>query len=284
LAGLVQAADGNLYGTTFYGGAYGIGTVFKITPGGTLTTLHSFDGTDGGNPEAGLVQASNGNLYGTTFYGGDYGTVFEITPGGALTTLHSFAGYPTEGSNPGAALVQATDGNLYGTTMDGGANNSCNVDGVVGCGTIFEITPEGTLITLHNLDGTDGEFPQGGLVQHTNGTLYGTTNQGGANGDGTVFSLSIGLGPFVETAPTSGPVGTSVIILGTNLTGATSADFNGTAAPFTVVSSTEITTTVPAGATTGMVQVTTPSGTLYSNLAFQVTETAQSATVESGAR
>jgi len=272
---LIQATDGNLYGTTREGGAntcligstnYGCGTVFKITPTGTLTTLHSFDSTDGANPFGGMVQGTDGNLYGTTSAGGvdNDGTVFKITLGGTLTTLHSFVG--TDGATPYAVLVQATDGNFYGTTKNGGST-SCPGD----CGTIFQITPGGALTTLHSFDGTDGEYPFGGLVQNTNGTFYGTTNGGGANSDGTVFSLSVGLGPFVETQTTSGKVGAAVKILGTNLTGATSVTFNGTSATFTVVSKSEITTTVPTGATTGTVEVTTPRGTLKSNTKFRVT-------------
>jgi hypothetical protein len=109
------------------------------------------------------------------------------------------------------------------------------------------------------------------LVQATNGTFYGTTLLGGSGISGTIFSLSVGLGPFVETVPTSGAVGAIVNILGNNLTSATTVTFNGTATAFTLVSSSEIITTVPAGATTGIVQVTTPSGTLSSNVAFQVT-------------
>jgi hypothetical protein len=100
--------------------------------------------------------------------------------------------------------------------------------------------------------------------------LYGTTDDGGANGFGTVFSLSVGLGPFVETEPTAAKVGATVKILGTNLTGTTSVNFNGKTATFAVVSNSEITTTVPAGATTGEVQVATPSGTLLSNMSFRV--------------
>ena len=107
-------------------------------------------------------------------------------------------------------------------------------------------------------------------MQATDGNFYGTTGAGGTDGSGTVFSLAVGLGPFVETVPTSGKVGAPVIILGTNLTGATSVTFNGTAATFKIVSASEITTTVPAGATTGPVQVTTPSGTLTSNVNFRV--------------
>jgi uncharacterized repeat protein (TIGR03803 family) len=116
----------------------------------------------------------------------------------------------------------------------------------------------------------DGSFPYAGLVQDTDGTFYGTTGYGGVDNDGTVFSLSVGLGPFVETQTTSGKVGAVVKILGTDLTGATSVSFNGTAAPFTVVAPSLITATVPAGATSGKVEVVTPSGTLSSDVPFRV--------------
>jgi uncharacterized repeat protein (TIGR03803 family) len=276
---LVQATNGDFYGITVEGGANDVGTVFKITPSGKLTTLHSFDGTDGRNPEAGLTQATNGDLYGTTLYGGanynefcgaNCGTVFKITPSGTPMVLYSFCskvnskGYCTDGRNPEAGLVEATNGDLYGTTPEGGANDY---------GTVFKITPSGTLTTLHSFDYTDGGFPQAVLAQDTNGTFYGTTSAGGTNGYnvGTVFSLSVGLGPFAETQPTSGKVGAAVNILGTSLTGATSVTFKGTAAVFKVVSASLITTTVPTGATTGTVEVTTPKGTLKSNVPFRVT-------------
>ena len=279
VAGLVQATDGNFYGTTEYGGAYGGGTVFKITPSGTLTTLYSFCAqsgcTDGEYPVAGLVQATDGNFYGTTEYGGAYGggTVFKITPSGTLTTLYSFCAQSgcTDGEYPVAGLVQATDGNFYGTTEYGGANSSGSG---VNAGTVFKITPSGTLTTLYNFcsqsNCTDGYFPCAGLVQATNGYLYGTTYSGGANNKGTVFSLSVRLGPFAETQPTSGKVGAAVKILGTNLKGATRVTFNGTAAVFTVKSASEITTTVPTGATTGTVEVVIPGATLSSNVPFRV--------------
>jgi uncharacterized repeat protein (TIGR03803 family) len=260
---LVQTANGNFYGTTYNGGANGDGTAFKITPSGTLTTLHNFDGTDGEWPN-GLAQAANGNFYGTTQIGGAYayGTVFTITPSGTLTTLHSFDG--TDGQFPVAwsgALVQATNGSFYGTTEDGGTS---------GDGTIFTITPSGTLTTLHNFDNTDGAIPTAGLVQGTDGSFYGTAYEGGANGDGTIFSLSVGLKPFVETQPTSGAVGAAVNILGTNLTSATGVTFNGAPAAFTVVSRSLITTTVPAGATSGKVQVSGPGGAGSSKVPFLV--------------
>src|ERR1700674_3104485 len=271
LGALVQAINGILYGTSSYGGGNpcACGTVFKVTLAGTLTTLHAFvgGGTEGNYPEAGLVQGTDGNFYGTTANGGanGYGTIFKITPAGTLTTLHNFDG--PDGANPWAGLVQGTDGNLYGTTTYGGTSSGC---GAFGCGTVFKITPAGTLTTLHNFDGTDGDNPLGGLAQATNGTFYGTTYAGGTNGYGTVFSLSVGLGPFVETLPISGKVGAKVIILGTDLTGATSVRFHGTAAKFKVVSKSEIKTTVPSGATTGYVTVTTAKGTLKSNVVFRL--------------
>jgi uncharacterized repeat protein (TIGR03803 family) len=326
ITGLIQATDGNFYGVTGYGGAYTLGSVFKITPSGTLTTLYSFcsggvdNCTDGDLPFAALVQATNGNLYGAASGGGadNNGTIFEITTSGALTTIHSFDS--TDGSGPLAALVQATDGNLYGTTVEGGATdvgtvfkitpsgtlttlyNFCSLSGCADGenpsaalvqatngrfygttatygtlfeGTIFEITSTGTLTTLYNFCCMNGANPYAALVQDTNGRFYGTTNREGLgvcpSGCGTVFGLSVGLGPFVETLPASGRVGAAVKILGTSLTGATSVTFNGTAATFTVVSSSEITTTVPAGATSGKVKVVTSSGTLTSNVKFRVT-------------
>jgi uncharacterized repeat protein (TIGR03803 family) len=269
---LVQATDGNFYGTADMGGgankacrSAGCGTIFKITPNGTLTTLHHFDGTDGQNPSAGLVQGNNGTFYGITYYGGTNGdgTVFSITANGTFTTLHSFDA--TDGAHPLAVLARATNENLYGTTSDSGAN---------GVGTIFEITPSGTLTTLYNFCSqtscTDGGFPLGGLLLSTDGNFYGTTTSGGTNDRGTVFSLSVGLRRFVETQPASGVVGAAVNILGNNLTGATSVTFNGTAAAFTVDSHSLITTTVPAGATSGKVQVTVRGDTLSSNVPFRV--------------
>ncbi len=196
LAGLVQAADGNFYATTVYGGTYNDGTVFKITSGGALTTLYSFcaqTGCNGTYPSAGLVQATDGNFYGTAFYGGTYndGTVFKITAEGTLTTLYSLGG--GAGANPwAAALVQATDGSFYGTALNGGT---------YGDGVVFKITSSGTLTTLHSFNSSDGANPQGGLVQATDGNFYGTTFFGGANdncaappnGCGTVFRLAVGL-------------------------------------------------------------------------------------------
>jgi uncharacterized repeat protein (TIGR03803 family) len=279
IAGLVQASNGDLYGTTQYGGAsnecgYGCGTVFRVTPGGAVTTLYAFSCSqsgcaDGYFPRAGLIQARNGDFYGTTF-----ASIFKITPSGAATGLYlacSSYGYCPGTTDPWGP-VQATNGDLYGTTYFGGP--ACETY-VTGCGTVFEITPSGTLTTLYTFTCSEsqcanGGNPDGGLVQATNGNLYGTTYVGGPNGGGTVFSLSVGLKPFVETEPASGKAGTLVKILGNDLSGATSVTFNGCSAPIEVFSQTVLTTTVPTCATTGPVQVITPRGTLSSNVPFRV--------------
>ena len=282
LAGLVQATDGDLYGTTGSGGASGWGTIFRITPEGTLTTVYSFcsqtNCTDGLNPGAVLVQATDGDFYGTTASSGEQtgGTVFKFTSSGTLTTLYTFCSQPPScgnGYDPFAGLAQATNGNFYGTTSAGGtSNNSCFNGGGIppSCGTLFTITPGGTLTSLYDFCCSDGIYPSGVMMQATNGNLYGTTFADGAHGGGTIFSLSVGLGPFVETQTTAGRVGAVVRILGTDLRGATSVTFNGTTATFTVVSKSDIKATVPSSATTGPVKVVTPRGTLESNFAFTV--------------
>ncbi len=263
-ASLVQGNDGNFYGTTASGGGFlSFGTIFKVTPQGTLTTLHEFNLLDdtGEFPKAGLVQGRDGNFYGTSSQGGglQYGTVFKITPDGVLTTLWNFSGFP-DGDDPEAPLVQGSDGNFYGTTRSGGYYNS---------GTIFEISPSGRKTQLYNFDVIDGAQPRGELLQGTNGYFYGTTSYGPAAG--TVFSLAFGLPQLVDIQPTFGSVGDPVIIFGTNLIGSTNVTFNGTAATFNILSPSEISTSVPFGANTGPVQVTTPRGTLTSNIDFVVT-------------
>jgi uncharacterized repeat protein (TIGR03803 family) len=210
-----------------------------------------------------LILGLDGNFYGVTPYDGPgggqdgNGTAFKITAGGAFTNLHTFNGI--DGTLIGG-MMQASDGNFYGTAGQGGAN---------GDGTVFQMTPSGTVTTLHNFDGTDGLYP-GGLIQNTSGIFYGVT--GFATDYGTIFSLDAGLGPFVSTLPTIAGIGANVTILGTNLTGATAVNFNGTSATFTVVSSSAIKATVPAGATTGTVTVVTPASTLSSNVPFRVVE------------
>ena len=266
LAGLVQATGGRFYGTTETFGANSRGTVFKMTASGTLTTLYTFctlaNCADGSAPIGELIQATNGSFYGTTITGGTStncnggcGTAFKINSQGTLTTLHSFN--LSDGSFPNA-LVQGTDGNFYGTTDLGGTFNK---------GTVFQMTPGGKVTTLRSLSGSDGIKPQATLMQATDGNFYGTTRFT----NGTVFRLSMGLGPFIKLLPASGKVGSVTQILGNNLTGATSVTFNGVpSSNFIIVSATLIYVNVPTGATTGPVRVTTPSGTLKSNVPFRV--------------
>jgi uncharacterized repeat protein (TIGR03803 family) len=259
VAGLIQADNGNFYGTAADGRP-----VFEITAEGTLT---SFDLTQGYDPQAALIQADNGKLYGTTA-GGD-GTIFELTPAGTPTTIYTFCSQTNcdDGVQPYGSLLQATNGNFYGTTFNYGEGAGCNSNSYNhGCGTIFELTPAAKLTTLHSFSSTGGYSPMAGLVQATNGAFYGTTT----SGYGAIFRLDTGLGPFVKTIPIAAKPGDKVIILGTDLTGATGVTFNDIAAAFTVVSATEITATVPTGATTGKVEVTTPNGTLKSNAVFRV--------------
>src|SRR6266478_8619409 len=270
--GLTLGSDGSLYGVTL-GGRIGVGTIFKITASGSFTKLYDFDQTHGANPNGSLLLAADGNMYGTTNAGGglNQGTVFKLTPAGVVTLLHSFD--VTDGANPEGGLVQASDGKLYGTTFFGGRH---------GEGSIFYITPGGTLTTVYSFpsfDGVDGANPFG-LMQHTNGKFYGTTNQGGTSdncsffgsvGCGTVFSLDLGLGPFVKFVVPNGKVGSVIQILGTGLTGTSAVSFNGVpASSFKVVRDTFIKATVPPGATTGAVTVTTPTGTFTSNVNLTV--------------
>ena len=277
---LVQGSNGDLYGTTYGGGLKSLGTAYKISPTGTLTTLYSFCSQaqcpDGQLPVAGLVQATNGSFYGTTSGGGVnlQGTVYKTTPTG-ITRLYNFCSEAgcADGRTPYGTLIQGTDGNLYGNTLNGGLNNSCPN----GCGTVFKISPNGVFTGFSGFCSASscpyGQDPDGALLQDTNGKFYGTTSAGGANGHGagTVYSFDMGFGPFVKPQPAAGSVGKTIVILGTNLVGATSVTFNGIPATFTVAGSgTAIRTTVPGGATTGPVQVVTPSGTLSSNVNFQV--------------
>lgn len=349
---LVQAPNGLIYGTTMFGGVHNYGTVFKATTAGKVTTLHSFNNTDGANPGYGLVLGSDGNIYGTTSFGGDTncpfsnpagcgvifkmslggslktiyrfcvnsydcldgarptglvegadgnyygttyeggtadsesqcgsgaegfgcGTIFRVTPAGSLTKIYDVCSdnFCDLGSNPVAPMVLGNDGNLYGTTVNGGTGfggENCTF----ACGTVFEITPSGSLTLLHSFNWIDGAYPTT-LLQSTDGTFYGTTETGGSNGSkfsgsGTIYSLSTGLAPFVTADPGGGNVGAKTIISGTNLSGTSAVAFNGTAAEFRVLTKTVVIATVPAGATTGFITVTTPSETLRSNVVFEV--------------
>ena len=288
-APLVEGIEGNFYGTTYGGGASNLGVVFKITSAGKLTVLYNFDGTHGCSASNPLIQATDGNFYGTTMCGGkvDSGVVFKITGGGKLTVLHSLNG-TSDGNVPLAGLVQATDGNFYGTASEGGNSANCLPDG---CGTIFRVTPTGAFHVIYNFDSVTGLQPQVTLFQNTNGILYGETAYGGTGGSplgcavgncGVLYSLNIGATAFVNLISTTAKVGKTVEILGQGLTGTTGVSFDGTAASFKVESDTYIRATVPDGATTGQVMVTTPGGTLNSSKMFRVAPQIKSFTPPSG--
>jgi uncharacterized repeat protein (TIGR03803 family) len=181
---LIQATDGNFYGTTWRGGLSDYGTVFRMAPDGTMTIVHLFTySTDGARPLAALIQASDGNLYGTTSIGGpfDQGTIFKMTLDGAVTVLHEFGSTEGDGANPEGALVEAADGDFYGTTESGGDWNG---------GMVFRMSPGGTLTELVAFAGHDGAAPLSELIQTSDGNLYGTTWGGGAVGYGIVFEMT----------------------------------------------------------------------------------------------
>jgi uncharacterized repeat protein (TIGR03803 family) len=185
--GVILGSDGNFYGMTPSGGASGMGTVFRVTPTGVGTILWNFGANagDGQQPHGGLVQGADGNFYGVTFYGGTNdsgGTVIRVTPAGEETVLWSF-GAGSDGRTPIGNLVQGRDGNFYGTTASGG---------IYGYGTVFRITPSGMETVIWNFGATpaDGQAPWGGVIEASDGALYGTTTQGGVNGLGTVYKVT----------------------------------------------------------------------------------------------
>jgi uncharacterized repeat protein (TIGR03803 family) len=201
-SGLELGTDGVFYATTTAGGAFGLGTFFRITPAGIATMLYSFGGNGSGATPQGLTLLADGNFYGTTTSGGahDLGTVYKMTPAGVQTVLHSFAP-GLDGRTPVAGLSNASDGHLYGVTHYGGTNNF---------GTIFRIAPDGTrYATLHSFAGgtADGKYPGTKLRNVPDGTLYGSTGAGGAGGLGTIFRYDPIAGvPSVLHSFAGGPV------------------------------------------------------------------------------
>lgn len=207
-SGLTLGSDGNFYGSTYSGGVLGpsgVGTVFRITPAGVLTSLHSFTPQEPFNPQPGLTEGADGAFYGATRYapGNSNGTLYRVTTTGAVTTLHTFTG--ADGSAPNGALLLAHDGNFYGTTAGGGAYAG---------GTLFRMTPQGTLTTLYSFNPYEADGPAPGLVEMPDVSLYGVTSSGGIDAGGTLFHFSVsGLMTFEHlfayadgTYPASGPV------------------------------------------------------------------------------
>jgi uncharacterized repeat protein (TIGR03803 family) len=199
--GVVQGSDGSLYGTTTIGGQYLMGAVFKITPAGIETLLHSFSGGSDGQSPMPLVQALDGSFYGAMGTGGTSsntaancdgcGTLYRITPAGMETLVYTFNGGANDGSEPRGPLVVGSDGDFYGVASEGGSL----ADGGYGCGTIFKATPSGSESTLYVFAdvGTGGasQCPEASsLIQASDGNLYGVTKYGGQYSAGTVFSLT----------------------------------------------------------------------------------------------
>jgi len=181
---LLRDSQGNFYGTTYADGGLQLsfGVVFKLTPSGVETVLHSFTGGgDGGHPNGDLIADAQGSLYGTTpaIPRSTHGTVFQLTQQGGFTVLHTFSG--TDGFDPRSGVIMDASGNLYGTTWSGGSSN----DGVV-----YKLSSNGTETVLHNFSGSDGSMPVAGLVFDTAGNLYGTAAYGGTSNNGVVFRLT----------------------------------------------------------------------------------------------
>jgi uncharacterized repeat protein (TIGR03803 family) len=264
MAALVQGTDGAFYGTTYEGGSSEAcynkcGTVFRITDTGAFISLHGFVFTDGAYPTAPLMQASNGAFYGTTYGGGDVGqhictlgcgTIYKISSGGTFATLHKFHG--SDGGNVDAGLIQATDGDLYSENPDNAQ--------------IFRLALPSTITTEYAFHESGGNTA---LLQASDGLFYGTYES--YDVFSAIFSLDIGLNPFVAFVIPTGKAGQTAQILGQGFTGTTSVTFNGVeASGFEVVSDTYMTAVLPSGATSGSVVVVTPSGTLTSNVNFRV--------------
>ena len=210
-AALVQGSDDAFYGTTEAGGtnANGDGTIFKVTTNGTLTTLVSFNGTDGSRPHAPLVQGQDGKFYGTTEIGGtnQVGTAFQMLTNGTLTSLVSFDNNGYSPYSPSASLLQAADGNFYGAARLGGTN---------GHGAMFRLATNGALTTLYSFTGgSDGANPYAGLTQGADGSFYGTAANGGTNGYGTVFKMTTNgtLTPLASFGGTNGAYPQAALLL-----------------------------------------------------------------------
>lgn len=191
-APLIEHA-GEFYGTTQAGGAHGAGTIFELTRSGAETTLYSFGGgPDGGQPDGKLLREPAGDLLGTTAYGGTskHGTVFRLSATGIHKVLYSFAGAP-DGENPVNGLSRDSAGNLYGVTLFGGTGPCNDGFGDIGCGVIFKVSATEQESVLYSFNGTpDGQYPTADLIWDKSGNLYGTTEQGGTCGCGTVFKFT----------------------------------------------------------------------------------------------
>jgi uncharacterized repeat protein (TIGR03803 family) len=273
---MTQGTDGMLYLVISAGGIYDCGSISKLSLQGAVQWEHDFGtpGTcfqylkTGWYPSAPVIQASDGNLYGTNLWGGiyGYGTDIRLSPAtGAMAVLHSFNLFDQQGDLIYAGLVQGTDGNLYGVAADGGAFPYAGV--------IYNLTLTGTYTFLVSVGDNQEDWPNWSLLQHTSGKFYSVNLDGGTYKSGTVYSFDNNLGPFVAFVQSQGKIGSTAQILGQGLAGVTGVTFNGLpAASFSVISGTYMTAVVPPGATTGTVVVTTPVRTLKSNKKFSISQ------------
>jgi uncharacterized repeat protein (TIGR03803 family) len=290
---IIQASDGNLYGTTHFGGSSGYGVVYKITPAGVYKVLFNFNATSGLRPTAGLVQATDGKFYGAAPAAATgYGIVYQITLAGMYTTVHTFT--PTTGAYPYVSLFQNTNGILYGDTAGGGTASLCR-----GCGVAYSLNmglhPFAALLTTSGKAGQVIQILGNGLTGTTS-VKFGTGSASftvvsdtymtavvpatGTTGAVTVAtpsgfrvsSKNFSVLPVISSfSPTSGPVGTQVVIKGTGLTQTTKLTFGDVTASFLVSSATQVSATVPTAAITGKITVTTPGGVATSSGTFTVT-------------
>jgi uncharacterized repeat protein (TIGR03803 family) len=293
---IIQANDGNFYGTTEGGGVNGFGAIYKMTPAGALTILHSFSESDGLglHPLAGLVQATDGKFYGAAGSNYSSGVLFQITSAGKYRVLLNLTNTTGKfpGANPQVALFQNTNGTLYGDTYGGGSGGGGVLyslgmklgpfvsfvgplfEGKVG--KTIEILGQGltgaSKVSFHGVAATftvvsdtylTAVVPAGA----TTGSVTVTT-PGGKLTSNKIFRVTPVILSF---SPASGPVGTKVTIMGSSFTHASKVTFGGVKATFSVDSDTQITATVPTGAKTGKIQVTTPGGTATSSTSFTVT-------------
>ncbi len=257
-----------------------MGVIYKITAAGAITILHNFTGypSDGTDPIGAMVQGNDGAFYGVTWEGGasNLGTIFQITSNGTYTLLHNFVGRPADGAYPRSGLILGSDGNLYGTTLNGGSAND---------GAIYKVTSSGQVTIVYSLcsqtNCADGFSPVVPLLQHTNGKFYGSTS-GNSLGGSYFYSLDLGLAPFVKLVNWGGKVGNTVELLGQGFTGTTGVSFNGVPAGFKNVSDTYMTATLPPGALTGTVTVTTFTNSMASSRTFLVLPTIKSFSPGSG--
>lgn len=260
----MQASDGDLWGTNGWGGTDQCGAVFKTALSGTVLQSLLMDCTDQRHPSSPLIQAADGNIYGTSSGGGKdgAGSVFEVNANGALSTVYEFqSGSDLE--DP-INIVQATDGSFYGTAYGSGTDRDGGIYKIDGSGN-YSVIYDFTTGSPHIVEVSTG------LMQHTTGEFYGASGAGGIYRRGSVFSLDMGLAPFVAFVSRTGAAGQTVEILGQGLTGTSAVSFNGiAAASFSIISDTYLTAVVPEGAATGAVVVSTPNGSLTSNVDFRV--------------